>query len=98
MTHPRVSELYAVFRLTEVNFLFMWMAIVDCVAFIKRQRSRFRKGLDISCREPEHAYCACYVFHGLLTKIGESDRQFIPNLVVCGPRDTYSAGIAQRFQ
>src|SRR6266404_1659942 len=98
LAHPRVSQLHPVFCLAEVNFLLICIATGCQAAFIRCRGSSFRKGLDITCSKPEHAYRARDVFHGLLTEIGESDRQLVPNLVVRRPGDTYPAGVAQRFQ
>ena len=90
--------MHPVFGLAEVNFLFICIATGDRAAFIRCRSSGIRKGLDITCRKPEHSYCARDVFYGLLTKISESDRQLVPNLLVRRPGDTYSTGLAQRFQ
>src|SRR6266404_464920 len=98
LAHPRVSQLHPVFCLAEVNFLLICIATGCQAAFIRCRGSGFRKGLDITCRKPEHSYRARDVFHGLLTKISESDRQLVPNLLVRRPGDTYSTGLAQRFQ
>jgi hypothetical protein len=62
------------------------------------QRLLLRLSAYILRCKSEHSNRASDVLDSLLTKVSESYREVVPNLVVRRPRDTHAAGLAQRFQ
>jgi len=97
LTCPGVGKLHAISGLAKMDFLFVPDACRRS-AFRRTGKGRFRNSRDIPGRKPEYTNRTRDVLYSLLAEIGESHRQFVPDLVVCCPRNTYTAGFAKRFQ